>query len=77
MGILIQSLERVYGSLHVQVVSTLLEAGLWTQGSNLAQKARVLKVLEESMENGGGLIGFGELPWPSKTTKANCVSSGY
>ena len=48
----------------MQVVSTLLEAGLWTQGSDLTHKGSVLKVLEESMENGGGLIGFGELLWP-------------
>ena len=77
MGILILLLGRFYGSLHVQVISNLLEAGLWTQGSNLTQKGRVLKVLEESMEIGGGLIGFGKLPWPSKTTKADSTSSGY
>ena len=77
MGILILLLGRVYGSLHVQIISILLEAGLWTQGSNLTHKGKVLKVLEESMEIGGGLIGFGELPWLSKITKADSTSSGY
>ena len=64
MGNLILLLGGVYGSPHMQVVSTLLEAGLWTQGSNSTHKARVLKTLEGSMENRGGLIGFGELLWP-------------
>jgi len=52
----------------LQVVSTLLEAGLWAQGAHEYSRDKVLKILEDARESAGGLVGFGEL---------SLISSGY
>lgn len=47
--------------MYTQVVSTLLEAGLWAQDKSRAYGEKALRIFEESRNIGGGLVGFGAL----------------
>jgi hypothetical protein len=56
--------------IYMQVASTLLEAGVWRQGSHPASEKVLLDVLEESRTRTGGLVGFGEF-FPGHYPKRN------
>ncbi|KAI4139612.1 MAG: hypothetical protein LQ341_004153 [Variospora aurantia] len=56
------------------VVSTLLEAGLWTPDLDERYAAKILTMLEDSRRLGGGLVGFGESSEFSAADRALTVS---
>ena len=45
----------------VQVASTLLEAGLWTQDDWANEREMIITALQDCRKNAGGLVGFGKL----------------